>query len=90
LRRKNNECHQRGAPKDEKGRTVSEMIDDLAGGQSTERGADSLHRCDRALGKVVATSASHDIGDHERAKDPCSYSIENLDPINQKLLSERV
>jgi hypothetical protein len=30
----------------EKGRTISEMIDDLAGGQPTQRGADPLHRCD--------------------------------------------
>jgi hypothetical protein len=75
--------HQRGATKDEKGRTVSEMIDDLALSQSTERGANALHCCDRALGKIVAAGASHDIGDHqrrERTKDPSSYSIENLDP----------
>jgi hypothetical protein len=40
------------------------MIDDLASSQPTQRGADALHRCDGTLGKVVATGASHDIGDH--------------------------
>ena len=58
------ECHKRGTTKDEKGWAVSEMIDDLASSQPTQRGADPPHRCDGTLGMLVATGASHDIGDH--------------------------
>ena len=47
----NDERHKRGTTKDEKGWTVSEMIDDLASSQPTQRGADPLHRCDGTLGK---------------------------------------
>jgi hypothetical protein len=38
------------------------MIDDLAGSQPTEGGADPLHRSDGTQGQVVTTGASHNIG----------------------------
>ena len=74
--------HEGGGASGEKGRAVAEMIDDLAGGQPAQRGADPLHRGDGALGQVVAAGAAHDIGDHqgrERAENPGADAIEHLD-----------
>jgi hypothetical protein len=53
-----------GGAEGKKGGTVSEVIDDHAGSQPAQRGADPLDRGDCALSQVVAPSVTHDIGDH--------------------------
>ena len=58
------------------------MIDDLARGQPAHGGADALGRSDGPKRQVVASGASHNIGDHERrqgAEDPGADAVEHLD-----------
>src|SRR5271170_3261874 len=74
--------HGSSSAEGKKGRAVSEVIDDLAGSQSAQRGADPLGRGDGALGQVVASGTPHDIGDHQRregAENSRADTIEHLD-----------
>ena len=81
-----------GAQRQER-RRVSKMIDDLAGGQPAHGGADALGRGDGPKRQVVASRASHNIGDHkrrQRTENPGADAVEHWTPTSQKLLSERV
>ena len=76
------EGYRRGGAKGEKRGGVAEMVDDDPGGQSADRSADSLSRCDGALGKVETACAAHDVSDHQRRKrliDACPHAVEQLD-----------
>ena len=74
-------------------RRIAEMVDDQPGGEPAQRGADALSGGDRPLRHIVMPGAAHQIGDQQRgyrAENPGADTIEQLHPINQALLLEKV